>query len=91
MRRRTHIYISGQVQGVFFRYETRRVAKELGVSGWVRNLPDGRVEVVAEGEEESIEKLIQFCRRGPPAAKVTNVEVKYEEPKGENRNFIIIY
>lgn len=91
MRRRAHIYISGQVQGVFFRYETRRVAKELGVSGWVRNLPDGRVEVVAEGEEESVGKLIQFCRRGPPAAKVTNVEVKYEEPKGENRNFIIIY
>ncbi|MEM3677823.1 MAG: acylphosphatase [Candidatus Bathyarchaeia archaeon] len=91
MRRRIHIYISGQVQGVFFRYETRRVAKELGVSGWVRNLPDGRVEVVAEGEEEPLEKLIQFCRRGPPAARVTNVEVKYEEPKGENRNFIIIY
>ncbi|MEM2123664.1 MAG: acylphosphatase [Candidatus Bathyarchaeia archaeon] len=88
---RAHIYISGNVQGVFFRYETRRVARELGVSGWVRNLPDGRVEAVAEGEEEAVEKLIQFCRRGPPAAIVTKVEVEHEEPKGEDSNFIIIY
>lgn len=92
MRRvRAHLYISGQVQGVFFRYETRRLAKELGVGGWIRNLPDGRVEAVFEGEEDAVEKLVQFCHRGPPAAKVTNVEVGYEAPKGEDRNFIILY
>ncbi|MGC8961610.1 MAG: acylphosphatase [Candidatus Bathyarchaeia archaeon] len=90
-RVRAHIYVSGQVQGVFFRYETCRVARELGISGWVRNLPDGRVEAVAEGEEDAVEKLIQFCRKGPPAARVTDVEVKYEEPKGGDRNFKIIY
>jgi acylphosphatase len=92
MRRvRAHLYISGRVQGVFFRYETRRVAKDLGISGWVRNLPDGRVEAIAEGEEGAVEEFIQFCRRGPPAARVTKVEVEYEDPKGEYRDFAIIY
>lgn len=70
-----HLLISGQVQGVGFRYSTRQKARALGVRGWVRNTPDGRVEITAEGGTESIEALLQWCQSGPPASRVTNVEV----------------
>jgi len=88
---RAHIYVSGFVQGVFFRYETRDMALELGVNGWVRNLPDGRVEAVFEGDEEKVKRMIEFCRRGPPGARVTNVEVSWEAYKGEFKGFSIRY
>ena len=88
---RAHVFISGRVQGVFFRANTKRVAEELGVKGWVRNLPDGRVEAVFEGEEESVKKIIEWCHQGPPAARVDKVEVTYEEYKGEFDNFEIRY
>jgi acylphosphatase len=86
---RAHVFVSGRVQGVFFRSETRYEARLRGVKGWVRNLPDGRVEAVFEGEEEAVKALIDFCRRGPPGAKVTKVDVKWEDYTGEFRDFEI--
>lgn len=86
---RAHVYVSGLVQGVFFRHETRRLAQALGVGGWVRNLPDGRVEAVFEGEKVLVEKMIDFCRRGPPGARVTGVRVEWEEYRGEFKGFTI--
>jgi acylphosphatase len=89
MKVRIHIHVSGRVQGVFYRSNTQRKAEELGLNGWVRNLPDGRVEVVAEGEEELLEKLIDWCRIGPPAAKVERVEIKRESANGEFKTFAV--
>ena len=79
---RAHVFFSGRVQGVFFRAFTRDNARKLGVSGWVRNLPDGRVEAVFEGPREKVEKLIYLCRYEHPHARVDSVEVEYEEPQG---------
>lgn len=86
---RVHIYVLGRVQGVFYRSNTRRKAQELGLTGWVRNLPDGRVEIVAEGERGKLERLIEWCWSGPPLARVERVESKWEKPKGEFNSFII--
>ncbi|MEM3647575.1 MAG: acylphosphatase [Thermoproteota archaeon] len=86
---RAHVYVSGLVQGVFFRYETKRLADHLRVKGYVRNLPNGEVEAVFEGEETLVRKMIEFCRRGPPGAKVTGVRVEWEEYKGEFEGFTI--
>lgn len=91
MKARAHVFISGLVQGVFFRWETRKNALKNNVKGWVRNLRDGRVEAVFEGEKEDVEKMIKFCERGPPGAKVEKVEVKWEDYKGEYESFEIIY
>ncbi|MEM4703846.1 MAG: acylphosphatase [Candidatus Bathyarchaeia archaeon] len=86
---RAHVIVNGKVQGVFFRSETRFEAKKRGVNGWVRNLPDGRVEAVFEGEETNVKELIEFCRKGPPGAKVTSVEVSWEKWTGEFKSFEI--
>jgi len=91
LRARAHIFVSGFVQGVFFRYETRRVARRYSVTGWVRNLRDGRVETVFEGEKKDVEAMIAFCRKGPPSATVTGVEVFWEEPTGEFSDFQLRY
>ncbi len=91
MKVRAHVFVSGRVQGVFFRSETRHEARLRGVTGWVRNLPDGRVEAVFEGEEEAVKELIEFCRRGPPGARVVKVDVKWENYTGEFRSFEIRY
>ena len=91
MKARAHVYISGMVQGVFFRYETRNLAEKLGIKGWVRNTPDGRVEAVFEGDKKKIQAMLDFCRRGPPGAQVTDVEVKWEDPRGEFSGFGIRY
>jgi len=91
MKVRAHVFISGMVQGVFFRSETRDEAKKLGVKGWVRNLSDGRVEAVFEGEEKSVKELVEFCRRGPPGARVTGVDIIWENYTGEFRNFEVRY
>lgn len=88
---RAHVYISGRVQGVFFRANTKRMADSLGVKGWVRNLMDGRVEAIFEGGEENVKRLIEWCWKGPPAARVDNVEVKWEEYKGEFSDFRVRY
>lgn len=84
---RVHIHVSGRVQGVFYRSNTRRRALGLGLTGWVRNIPDGRVEAIVEGEEEQIEKLIDWCRRGPPSAAVTGLEFRRKPPTGEFDTF----
>jgi len=91
MKVRAHVFISGRVQGVFFRYETRLRAIRNNVTGWVRNLPDGRVEAVFEGEKENVEAMIDFCHRGPPGAIVRKVEVIWEKPTGEFKSFQIKY
>jgi acylphosphatase len=89
MKSRAHVFVEGYVQGVFFRYEASRIAKSLHVNGWVRNLPDGRVEAVFEGEKENVEKMVKFCRRGPAGAHVDDVEVKWETYRGEFSGFEI--
>ena len=91
MKARIHVLIEGYVQGVFFRYETSKVARSLNVNGWVRNLPDGRVEAVFEGEKENVEKMTKFCRQGPPGAQVDDVKVKWETYRGEFSGFEIMY
>jgi acylphosphatase len=86
---RAHVYISGRVQGVFFRDSLREEATRRGVSGWVRNLPDGRVEAVLEGERPAVEAVIAWCHQGPPLARVTRVEVHWEPYSGQFRGFAI--
>jgi len=87
MNVRAHVTISGRVQGVFFRSETAFQARRLNIKGWVRNLPDGRVEAVFEGEESNVKQLIDFCKRGPPGARVTNMNVSCETYTGEFSSF----
>jgi acylphosphatase len=84
---RAHLYISGIVQGVFFRANTENVARSLSLAGWVRNLPDGRVEVVAEGPQDRMNQFIEWCHRGPPAASVERVEIEWETPTRELETF----
>lgn len=91
MRLRAHVVVSGLVQGVCFRYATEKEARGRGVAGWVRNLPDGRVEGVFEGEEDAVEGMIAFCRRGPHGARVDGVEVRREAPAGVSGGFSIRY
>ena len=88
---KSHNFVSGRVQGVYFREKTRKLAQELGVFGWVRNLPDGRVKAVFEGEKENVEKIIKWSKRGPFWAKVKNLELNFEEYKDEFKNFEIKY
>ena len=84
---RARVLVSGRVQGVFFRSETRYEAEKRGIKGWIRNLPDGKVEAVFEGEEKSVREIIEFCKRGPPGAKVTKVDVTWESYTGKIRHF----
>jgi acylphosphatase len=81
---RARVLVRGRVQGVFFRAETRARAESLGLSGSVRNLPDGSVEAVFEGKQERVESMVEWCRRGPAGASVEGVEVSSEEPTGEH-------
>jgi len=83
-RTRAHVFVSGKVQGVYFRATTRDTAREKDVDGWVRNLDDGRVEAVFEGPESAVEEMVEFCHDGSSAARVEDVEVSYEEPDGED-------
>jgi len=87
---RVHLLISGSVQGVGFRAKTRQQAETLGVNGWVCNLPDGRVELVAEGEPALVDQLVDWCRSGPVRATVTDVKIEREAPAGES-SFSIRY
>lgn len=88
---RAHIFVSGRVQGVFYRARTRETALAHGLTGWVRNCADGRVEVLMEGEKENVTRVISWCRQGPPAAYVADVETLWEEPTGEFFDFTIKY
>ena len=88
-RVRVHVKIEGRVQGVFFRAATHDQANRLGVKGWVRNYPDGAVELVAEGKRKSIDDLISWCRHGPPGAHVRDVQVQWQEFEDEFSAFRI--
>jgi acylphosphatase len=87
MKTRAHVYVSGRVQGVFFRSETIQEATKQNVTGWIANLPDGKVEAVFEGEEQQVNKMIDFCRHGPPAARVTSIQVLQEPYSGKYTSF----
>jgi len=89
--KRAHVFVSGRVQGVFFRAETQNKATSLNLTGWVRNILDGRVEAVFEGEEKNINLMIDWCRKGPSFASVINVEVIDEPYQGEFQDFSIKY
>jgi acylphosphatase len=84
---RIHVY--GRVQGVFFRANMKKVAEDLGLSGWVRNLQDGSVEAYVEGPEENVRKLVEWCHVGPPAARVERVDVEWGEYTGLSSGFRI--
>jgi acylphosphatase len=88
---RAHAVVSGRVQGVFFRLETKHAADGFGVFGWVRNKRDGTVEAVFEGSENSVMSILEWCKKGPPIAKVNRVDVKWEDYKGEFNSFDVTY
>jgi Acylphosphatases len=88
---RIHIIVSGRVQGVFFRDFTRRHAQNLGITGWVRNLPNGEVEIIAEGKRSKLLSLIEAVKIGPQYAQVKDCKVNWEEYKGEFASFTIRY
>jgi acylphosphatase len=89
--KRLHLRITGLVQGVFFRAYTRDEARRLGLSGWVRNLADGSVEVIAEGEERALGELATWCLKGSPGSRVENVEPSWETATHEFSGFSIRY
>ena len=89
--KRLHVFITGRVQGVFFRARMQREAKALGFTGWVRNLPDGRVEAILEGEANNRAAMLAWCHEGPPGALVNNVEVLDEPYSGDYQDFTIRY
>lgn len=86
---RLHLIASGRVQGVGFRYHTQAKASSLGLTGWVKNLPDGAVEIVAEGPKSALEKLLEWTHHGPPAASVTEVRARWFPALGEMSDFRI--
>ncbi|NCO68486.1 MAG: acylphosphatase [Nitrospirae bacterium CG_4_10_14_0_8_um_filter_41_23] len=88
---RAHVFIEGSVQGVFYRAFTRDLAYNLGIKGWVRNLYDGRVEAVFEGEKGLIDKAVKECYVGPPGARVTDIDVKWETFIGDQKGFSVRY
>ena len=90
-RTRAHLMLEGRVQGVFFRGFTRERAQAGDVEGWVRNVPDGRVEAVLEGEERAVRALVEDLRHGPPGARVVRLDVSYEVPTREFKGFSIRY
>ncbi len=89
LKARAHVLVSGRVQGVFFRVETRHEATKRNVVGWVKNTHDNRVEAIFEGQKEAVEKMIEFCRKGPAGAKVTDVIVQWQTYIGDFRDFKI--
>ncbi len=88
---RAHVTVSGKVQGVFFRMNTQKTARDKDVSGWVRNKRDGTVEAVFEGKKDAVSSAVQWCSQGPPGSKVDNVDVEWEPYKGEFTEFSIRY
>ena len=88
---RAHLFISGWVQGVFYRAFTRDLAQSLGLSGWVKNLRDGRVEALFEGRKDLIEKAVATCNAGPPGARVSHIDLLWEKYIGDLKGFLITY
>lgn len=91
MKARAHVYVSGSVQGVYYRSYAVDAARMFGLTGWVRNIRGGRVEAVFEGEEEAVREMIDWCWKGSPSSRVTDVEVKREEATGEFADFSVSY
>lgn len=89
--KRVHIIVKGFVQGVFFRSNTKKAATELNLKGYVKNLDNGYVEVVAEGKEKELNKLIEFCKVGPSFSKVEDIDIKFGKPTKEFNNFEVRY
>ncbi len=89
--KRVHLCISGIVQGVFFRAHACEIARHSGLKGWVKNLPDGRVEIVAQGAEDKIHEFMRWCQKGPPDAAVEEVEVQWQDVTDTFDNFEIKY
>lgn len=89
MNEQLHAVVHGRVQGVSFRYNTLSEAQRLGVMGWVRNLPQGTVEVLAEGDRAALEDLLAYLNAGPPGARVTRVEVEWQRASGQHSSFTI--
>jgi acylphosphatase len=88
---RAHANISGRVQGVFFRMETKRAADRIGVYGWVRNLRDGTVEAIFEGNQDQVDTILAWCKEGPPNAQVSDVKSDWQDYTGEFSGFDISY
>ncbi len=88
---RAHVIVHGLVQGVWFRASTREEALRIGVTGWVRNLPDGSVEALFEGEKKKVEEIVGWCHRGPSGAEVSSVDISWEKFRGEFSQFDIRY
>ncbi len=86
-----HAIVHGMVQGVSFRYHTRAAASTLGVRGWVRNLPDGTVEVMAQGDDRNLRELLRWLNDGPPASRVHKIDINWRDPAGSSEPFKIIY
>jgi len=89
MKTRCHVLVFGKVHGVFFRSTTHHLAVSLGVTGWVRNLPDDSLEAVLEGDKEAVYQLLDFIREGPPGAQIKDVKIQWDEYKGEFQGFQI--
>ena len=87
---RVHVYVYGRVQGVFFRFFVKEKALQEGIKGWVRNRPDNSVEALFEGEKNKINKMIEWCKIGPPAASVREIDIKWEKYEGELKSFAIL-
>ena len=85
-----HVYVSGEVQGVFFRDSTREKAQQLGLSGWVKNLPDGRVEALFEGPSKEVREMVRWCEHGPPHAAVENVEIEFDTAREDVSGFEVL-
>ncbi len=86
---RVRLQVRGRVQGVWYRDSTREQASTAGLVGWVRNLPDGTVEAVAEGPRDALERLVTWCQQGPPSARVTSVEAEWSETEGGLEGFAV--
>jgi acylphosphatase len=88
--KQVHLFVRGRVQGVFFRASAQREARRLGLTGWVKNRPDGRVEILVEGEEEALKDLIGWANRGPSAARVEGVDTRWRGFVGDFSDFRIV-
>ena len=90
-KQRAHLFVKGKVQGVFFRQALKVIAKKKNVSGYVKNLKDGRVEAILEGEDVDVSSLVEWCHAGPANARVEDVEIRNEKYKGEFSKFEVLY
>lgn len=90
-KQRVHLFVKGKVQGVFFRQALKVMAKKKNVFGWVKNLKDGRVEAILEGEDVNVSSLVEWCHAGPANARVEDIEIRNEKYKGEFSKFEVLY